>query len=332
MRLGVALLVVGGFVLWRWREATPPTGTLRVQRQLMGTVWNIEVAHGGRAAEASAAIDRAYAEVARVESLMSEWREDSPLSAVNRSAGGAPVEVPGELRAIIERSNQYSAKSGGAFDISWRGMGRLWKLDDSFRVPAPEAVAEAVARVNYRDIRIEGNRVGLARAGMSLGLGAIAKGYGVDRASGVLRQAGFANFLVDGGGDLYLGGDKDGTPWTIGIQHPRAERGQLLGRVRVRNQSLVTSGDYERFRIVDGVRYHHIIDVRNGYPARLCQSVSVMAPSAEQADALATALFVLGPEAGLALAKQEGVQAMIVDAQGQAHFTDGFRAQFVPAQ
>lgn len=317
-----ALLAAGSYLKRGWRAPQ----VLRVERPLMGTQWTIELAHSGDSLKAQQAVQKAFAELERIDALMSEWKPDSPLSAINAAAGRALVAVPEELRAIIERGMRYGDKSGGAFDITWHGMRQIWHFGaEPFRVPDAGAVEEARTRVNYRAIRIEGNRVGLMKPGMSIGLGGIAKGYAVDRAAAILRQAGFNDFLVDGGGDILVSGHKGERPWRLGIQDPRGERGTLLGVVTLSGGALVTSGDYERFRIVNGVRYHHIIDPHTGWPARVCQSVSVVAVSAEKADALATAIFVLGPQKGIELARAEGVETFIVDESGKRHWTEGFR-------
>ena len=317
---------------WRlWSRSASAPVAWSVQRPLMGTLWTFEVAPPGDAGAAGRALAAAIAEVERIEALMSEWREDSPLSALNRAAGGEAVETPAELRAILERGKSYGEKSGGAFDITWRGMGRIWRFDDAFRVPAPADVAAARLRVDYRRIAIDGNRVRLPLPGMAIGLGGIAKGYAVDRACEVLRTAGFPNHLVAGAGDIRTGGKKQGEPWRVGVQDPRRERGAVLGRVLLTGGAISTSGDYERFRIVEGVRYHHLIDPRTGYPAAKSMAVTVLAGSAEQADALATSIFVLGPEDGLALARREGVDALVIDPAGRWQQTDGFRRRFETA-
>lgn len=302
--------------------------TIRVQRPLMGTTWTIEVVDHGHADVARHAIDQAYGELARIDRLMSEWKPESPISQVNAAAGKHAVEVPEELRAIIERSNRYSEMSEGAFDITWHGMANIWHFDDRFVVPTKAEVDEARRHVNYRAIRIEGNRVFLPEAGMSIGLGGIAKGYAVDRASEVLARAGFHDSLVDGGGDIRVSGTHGGVPWQMGIQDPRQERGTLIGRVPASNVAVVTSGDYERFRIVNGVRYHHIIDARTGWPATAACSVTVISPTAEQGVVLAKIVFIFGPEKGLAIARAEGVDALLIDSAGKRYTTDGFLHQF----
>ncbi len=306
-----------------------PKQILTIQRPLMGTVWNIEVVDQGRPDRARAAVEKAYSELERIDALMSEWKPESPISQVNAAAGQHPVEVPAELREMLERSIRYSIVTDGTFDVTWRGMGNIWHFDDAFKPPAREAVEVARKKVNYRAIQIDGNRVFLP-SGMSIGLGGIAKGYAVDRAAQVLASYGFMDSLVDGGGDVMLSGTRLGEPWRIAIQDPRQPRGTILGMMRLSNCALVTSGDYERFRIVNGVRYHHIIDPRTGYPATASISVSVLSRTAEQGVVLAKGVFILGPDRGMALARQESIDALLIDPQEKRYFTPGFAKNFEP--
>ncbi len=338
-RMGTALIrtltslaLVGGVLALRFVSAPGHAGPgqiLAVERPLMGTVWKIEVVDRGRPDQARAAIENAYAELERIDALMSEWKPGSPISQVNDAAGKHSVEVPAELREMLGRSIGYSVATAGAFDVTWRGMGNIWHFDDTFKPPTKEAVEAARTKVNYRAIQILGNRVFLP-AGMSIGLGGIAKGYAADRASQVLATSGFTDSLVDGGGDVMLSGSRLGEPWRIGIQDPRQPRGAILGTMRLSNCALVTSGDYERFRIVDGVRYHHIIDPRTGYPASASISVSVISRTAEEGVVLAKGVFILGPDRGMALARRRGVEALLIDPQGRRHFTPGFAQNFEP--
>lgn len=330
-RLALALCLFAAVVVaMRVLPLDRTAGPLKLQRLLMGTVWTVEI-HGDAAAEAAArAAEAVFAELERIDAVMSEWKPESPISAVNAAAGGAPIEVPEELRALLQRAIHYSEASDGAFDVTWHGMRQIWRFDEGFEVPSAAAVEAARRLVNYRDIRIEGNRVGLARPGMSIGLGGIAKGYALDRAGAVLSAHGFRDFLIDGGGDILVSGSPSGRPWRLGIQDPRAERGELLGAVSLTGGVLITSGDYEQYRTVGGVRYHHIIDPRTGWPAPACQSVTVIGDSAERAVVLAKVIFIHGPERGLDLARADGVETLIVDAAGRRHLTPGFERRFEP--
>lgn len=294
----------------------------------MGTRWIIQVAPTNHIDPAVVweHIQTAFVEVARVESVMSEWQPDSPISALNNRAGKDPVEVPNELRDLILRAQNISEWSQGAFDITWKGMGNLWDLrDPAFAPPDDETIQQAVAHVDYRKITVDKNMVGLKETEMKIGLGGIAKGYGIDRAGRMLRDAGLRNFYIDGGGDILVAGLKYGRPWRVAVRHPRNGSGQFLTVVEMSDGAIVTSGDYENFRIHEGKRYHHILDPRTGKPAQGCQSVTVTAPLAETADAFATAVFVLGPKEGLRLIREQPqIEAMLVGAQGQIHLTEGF--------
>jgi thiamine biosynthesis lipoprotein len=204
-------------------------------------------------------------------------------------------------------------------------MEHLWRFNDPFEVPSQTTVNEALQFVDFRRISIADRHVSLPK-GFSIGLGGIAKGYAIDRAGAILEESGFRDFLVNGGGDILAKGKRGARPWSIGIRHPRGAPDELLAKVLLSDASVVTSGDYERFRIVDGVRYHHIVDPRTGYPAGKCQSVTVVAKTAEEADVLATAVFVLGHEKGLPLAATfPGIEAFVIDSDGRFWMTDGFR-------
>jgi thiamine biosynthesis lipoprotein len=179
--------------------------------------------------------------------------------------------------------------------------------------------------VDYKKVELHPGHVRLPK-GFAVGLGGIAKGYAIDRAGIILEESGFHHFLVNGGGDILAKGLRGQRPWSIGIRDPRGPRSELLAKVSVSDYAVVTSGDYERYRIVGGKRFHHIIDPRTGYPADKSRAVTIVARTAEEADVFATSLFVLGREEGLpVVADIPGVQAFVIDAEGQYWMTDGFR-------
>jgi thiamine biosynthesis lipoprotein len=329
----ILAILMGGWTAWKFSpsaiKSSSPQWMYSAEKELMGTRWMIQVAMTNRMNEKTLQehIDSAFEEVARVESIMSEWQEESPISAVNAAAGHDPVTVPDELRDLILRSKEISELSQGAFDITWKGIADLWQLrDDAFAPPSDHLVRQALDRVNYRKIKVNQNTVGLETTGMQIGLGGIAKGYGVDQAAKVLRAAGLNHFYIDGGGDIAVAGLKHGRPWRVAIRHPRKKPTELLTVVELSDAAIVTSGDYENYRIFNDQRFHHILDPRTGKPAQGCQSVTVTAPLTELADALATAAFVLGPEQGLKLILQyPNTDALIVDANGRFHMTDLFK-------
>ena len=269
-------------------------------------------------AGARALFGKALDELRRLESLLSEWRDDSDIGKVNK-ANGEWVTVGPEALEVIQKSIIASKLSDGTFDITFQIMGDLWKFgdarDEKPKVPNKNDVQKKKKLVDYRKIEFEGNKVRLGK-GQRIGLGGIAKGYIVDKVARVLRDGGLATFLVQAGGDLYGSGRKpDGSPWVSGIQDPRGGSGRFFGVLELEDHAFSTAGDYARAYVVDGKRYHHIIDPRTGYPATLCRSVTIWAPDALTADTVDDAVFILGPEKGLALVESlDSVGAVIVDA------------------
>lgn len=319
----------GGILLYRPSEQdSRATSLLEINRFLMGTSWTIKVPVSGKESGKGPleVIDSAFQELARIEELMSEWRPETPLSRINRESGIKPVEVPVELKEIIERGIEYGRLSDGAFDITWLGMGGLWHFGDDFRIPESHEVSEALARVDFRKIEVEGNQVFLPEKGMAIGLGGIAKGYAIDRAAKIMRDAGIRDFLIDGGGDILVEGRVGDRAWRVGVRNPRGGTGDLITKISVPGGAVVTSGDYERFKMVNGRRFHHIIDPRTGWPADQCRSVTLYSSSAERADVLATAVFILGVKKGSALVQKfADAEAMIVDSNGEIIMTEGFK-------
>ncbi len=305
---------------------------VRFGRSGMGTFIEFLVATD-RTVDAQGACAAAFDEVARIESVMSEWKEGSEVSRINKAAGESPVEVSAELMGVLKIARRISELSDGAFDVTWAALDGLWGFDqDNPRVPSHPELAARISLVGHKRMRLEDSppAVMLEQKGMAVGLGGIAKGYAVDRAAAILREKGFNDFIVYAGGDLYVSGEKSpGVPWTVGIQHPRV-RGALISAFPAPGGAVVTSGDYERYIEKDGVRYHHIIDLRTGKPARRAMAVTVLAKEAVMADAISTAIFVLGPEKGIALAeKVDGVEAVVIDPKGTPYLSKGLQGKVV---
>jgi thiamine biosynthesis lipoprotein len=312
-----------------WVEEQRVDGRLLVERAggVMGTSLRL-AAIGTDQASLERALVAAEAELRRVEDLFTDWRP-SPLMELNAAAGRGPVAVPDELAEVVERALLVAELTGGAFDPTWRGVGKLWNLKaQPPLVPSDEAVRDALVHVGFRavvvDREAEPPTVDMP-AGHELGLGGIAKGYGVDRAMAVLVAHGVEHAIVDAGGDLKVLGRHFDVPWEIAISHPR-RRGDVMAVLPVSNTCVVTSGDYERFALVDGQRLHHILDPRTGRPSTGCMSATVVGPDATVCDGLATALCVMGPEQGLALIERSGVyQAICVGMDGEVRATAGLR-------
>jgi len=292
---------------------------------VMGTELQLK-ALGPDAKALDRALDAAAVEIRRVEDLMTDWRP-SPLTTLNESAGSEPVTVPPELARLIARGLDLGRLTEGAFDITYAGAGKLWDFKASPpKVPDSHALEAALAAVDYRRVKVdlEASTV-LLPQGMRLGLGGIAKGYGVDRAMAVLLEHGVEHGMVSAGGDLKVLGRKFDELWQIAIRHPR-DRERVLAILPVSNTCVMTSGDYERFFVHEGRRYHHILDPRTGLPATGCMSATVVAQDAAYADALATAMCVLGPERGLALVERlPRVEALLVGLDGKPHASSGLR-------
>jgi thiamine biosynthesis lipoprotein len=303
---------------------------VRDDRTRMAAPMSIQIdAPADRAGAARAAMDAAYAEVDRLVALVSEWIPASDISRVNAAAGSSiGVQVAPETFTLVAKSVEIGNLTSGAFDVTFLPLGRAWDFKRTPPVvPAPEVIARARARVDYRRIVLDpaAHTVALADSGMAMGLGGIAQGYIADRVAELIRSHGFSDFVIDVSGDLRVDGRVGGHPWRVGIQDPR-RRGQVVASLPLADGiSVVTSGDYERYFEVEGRRYHHIMDPATGYPAMGCQSVTVVSKDTGIADALATGLFVLGPERGLALAERlPDVEALIIDANGAMHTTTGF--------
>ncbi|MBP1723232.1 MAG: FAD:protein transferase [Deltaproteobacteria bacterium] len=309
---GIVLLV---FIPPLLSAQNPPL--FRQSRILMGTSVEISVSQAD-SKTSEEAMEAAFQEVERINRLMSHYRPDSEVSQITQHAGEKEVRVSPETLEVIERALYFSRLSEGAFDITIGPVFRLWNFREG-KIPDREKLRDQLKRVDYRKIRADRSRstVYLDDPLMELDLGAIAKGYAVDRACEVLKKKGVANFLVNAGGDLKVGGEKEkGVPWTIGVQHPRLPS-DFIAKLQPQDAGVATSGDYEKFFIKDGERYHHVLIPSTGMPARECQSVTILAPSAMDADALATTVFVLGPKKSFALVeKVPGVHAVIVDRRG----------------
>jgi thiamine biosynthesis lipoprotein len=241
------------------------------------------------------------------------------VTQINRAAGKEWIRISPETIQVIKKAQQISELSEGGFDITVAPITELWRKAREKKIPpSAEEVKEKLGLVNFKNIEL--NREGkvyLKKKGMAIDLGGIAKGYAVDRAFDVLRSLGYKNLIVNAGGDLRAGGLKNNQPWSIGIQNPREPK-KILTRIPVSDMAVATSGDYERFLIYEGKRYHHIFNPRDGFPAEGCQSVTIVTKDGMTADGLATAVFVLGPEKGYSLCqKLDDVECLIVDKDGK---------------
>jgi thiamine biosynthesis lipoprotein len=315
-------------------SACASSGPRLVERsyESMGTELRVSVWTADEDA-ATDAIASVFTEMDRLENALSHWVEGSEIGRLNASAGMKPEPVSAELRELLAVARQVSDWTDGKFDVTFAAMSGLWKFDYQNRdgtVPDREEVARRRKLINYRDLVVddEAGTAFLRRAGMAVSLGGIGKGYAVDRARDILRRRGFADFMVRFGGDLYVAGLSGDRPWKLGIQDPRGPADRIFASASLSDRTLSTSGDYERFFLKDGRRYHHIIDPATGEPASGCRSVTILAGSATIADGLSTGVFVLGPEAGMALIERlPDVEGVIVGQDNRVLVSSGLQGK-----
>ncbi len=292
------------------------------QRELMGTRVSVELWQDDAAAAAHCA-GRAFAEISRIESIMSTYQAGSEISFINNNAAVAPVEISAEMAFLLRESLRFSELTGGAFDMTYASVGHAYDFR-ARQKPDDRAIAQGLAAIDYRHVELADGKIGFRHGGVRIDLGGIAKGYAVDRAAEALRACGISDALVSAGGDSRILGNRRGRAWMIGIRHPRDPDGIAL-RLPLANSAISTSGDYERYFIDAGERVHHIINPATGRPAAGSWSATVTGPDALTTDALSTSIFVLGATDGIALIESlEGIDAIIIDNRGKLHYSSGF--------
>lgn len=286
----------------------------------MGSEFKI-VLYTTREVEARRASDSAFARIAALNKALSDYDPESELMRLCDQAGGPAVSVSADLFRCLERAQAMSAVSGGAFDATIGPVGRLWRRARRNRVlPDPEAIAKARSLVGYRFVELDAkaSTVRLAKAGMKLDLGGIAKGFACDEAMAALKREGIASALVAGAGDIVCSGPPPGeSGWRIGVTAPEGDPEKASRFVSIRDASVSTSGDAERYVVIDGTRYGHIVDPATSLGITLRASVTVVARDGATADSLATAAFVLGPERGLRLIEDSGASGLFLVAGDQ---------------
>jgi thiamine biosynthesis lipoprotein len=320
-------LIVLSILLYSCQQQSPLL--IKRHRILMGTLVEISVI-GDDEEKAEEAIHDAFDEMKRVETLMSGRIPGNDVSRINESAGLKPAKVSVEVLKVTQRANEISRASRGGFDISIGTLLELWGFEgNGGRLPGEDEVGRALHSVDYRAIHVDetAGTVELKRKGMRIDLGGIAKGYAVDGAFELLTSRGYRNMIVNAGGDMRVGGKKINGPWVIGVQDPR-DRSRMLATLDAEDISIATSGDYERYFELGGIRYHHLLNPFTGFPARQCRSVTILTKDALSADALATAVFVMGPQDGLRFIEaMEGVEGLIVSADGEIVVSEGLKGK-----
>ncbi len=314
-------------------SCSPPQERLfKETRTSMYTVVEITVSSDS-AKKAKTAIDRAFNELDRLARLLNFYSEDSEVFIINRNAGDKPVKVSPETLEIIDKALYVSENTEGAFDITVGPVVRLWDFQNKV-LPDEKMIKEKLKLVGYRNVIVdkEKSTVFLKTKGVQIDLGGIIKGYAADRAVEILKKKGIKSGIVAVAGDIKVFGRKpptgsDSGLWNVGIQNPRQEsdRDEIIATIGLSDASISTSGDYQRFFIKDGKRYHHLLNPKTGYPAYGCQSVTIITKDAAFTDAFATGIFILGHEKGLDVIKKLGFDGVIVDRDGKIYVTEGIK-------
>lgn len=293
------------------------------EQAIMGTSITVELWHND-AQVAHQCIKKVMDEMHRIDATMSPFRHDSALSHINREAALKPVTISQELYNLIKRSIAVSKLSQGSFDITFASVGEKYNYRRKIK-PTDLEITKGLKHIDYRHLLLDDKHrtIRFASSGVKIDLGGIAKGYAVDNSIAILQQCGIQQAMVSAGGDSRLLSDKRGRPWMTGIRDPRSEQGSILV-IPLSNTAISTSGDYERYFIQDGIRYHHILSPKTGKPVHSTRSATVIGPDATTTDALSTTLFILGPNRGLDLAESlADIEAVIIDAKGRIHYSSG---------
>ncbi len=290
--------------------------------EVMGTISKVEL-ESNDSQLAEKLIDQVVEEMHRIDRLMSPFKPTSELSKINRLGANKSLLISQEMFRLLKTADHYSRITGGAFDISFSSVGYLYDYRKG-KKPSESQKNALVNKIDYRNIHLDdkSGTIRLDTAKIKLDLGGIAKGHAVDQCIQILIDAGIKNAFVSAGGDSRVLGKKNDRLWYIGVRHPRDEK-KLIVNLPLEEVAISTSGDYERFFIKDGIRYHHIIDPTTGDSSRVSQSVTILASTSTVADALSTSIFILGPEKGLELINNmANTSAIIIGKNGQLLYSN----------
>lgn len=297
----------------------------------MGTVISQKV-YG---ANAETTVNQTVEKIEFLEQLLTFNAPEGDINKLNENAGVKSIELNPETMKIIKKAQEVSGMSNGAFDITVGPLVKTWGIGSELeRIPSKEEIAKILPLVNYTELYLDNSSAGLKRKGQMVDLGGIAKGYAGDAAIEIYKQNGIESAFINLGGNVVtLGNKPDGSQWRVGIRNPRPqgkEAGQTVGTVKVTSKAVVTAGDDQRYFENKGVRYHHILDPATGYPAKSdLMSVTLITDSSLVADALDTAVFILGLEKGKDLIKQYGgVEAVFITTDKKIYVTDGIKDNF----
>jgi thiamine biosynthesis lipoprotein len=290
---------------------------------VMGTEVRVEL-WADDAAAGDEAMTAVMNEMRHVDENMSPYKPESELSRLNARAAREAVPVSPELFNLVKRSLWFSRETGGAFDITFSSVGYLYDYR-RYQRPSDAEIAAALPGINFHHLILDeqARTIRFARDGVRIDLGGIGKGHAVDRCIDLLKERGIAHAIVTAGGDSRVIGDRHGRPWNVGIRDPR-NRGKVIALVPLADEAISTSGDYERYFVEKGVRYHHIINPKTGKSAKGIRSVTIVGPDATTTDGLSTSVFVMGVKDGMKLVKRmKGIEAVIVDDRGRTYYSAG---------
>jgi thiamine biosynthesis lipoprotein len=310
-------------------QVTKPSISHSKSLKLMGNQFELTAVHESLEI-CKQAVENGILEVKRIEHLLTTFSEDSITASINKNAGLQPIQVPDEVFHLIERCQRISNLTQGAFDITYGSVDKkYWNFDTKMtQVPDPKIAKKAVKLIDYRNLVLDTKEktVFLKYKGMRIGFGGIGKGYAAEMAKKVMIAKGVESGVVNAAGVLTAWGNKiNGRPWTIGIADPNHKQ-KLFSQFEISNKSVATSGDYEKYFIIDGRRYSHTIDPVTGMPAQGLKSVTIICGNAELADALTTPIIVMGRDAGLHMINQlNGVEAIIIDQNEKIYYSKNIK-------
>lgn len=271
-------------------------------------------------------LQKAVQEISRIETLLTTYQKDSETNLINQNAGIKPVKVSLETFDLIKRSIKISEITQGAFDITYGSLDqKFWNFDTQMTsLPPKELLQKNIELINYQNIELDPEKrtVFLRRKGMRIGFGGIGKGYAAEKTKNLLKSMGVKTGIINASGDLSCWGRPEfGEAWTIGIAHPDFSN-MPFSTLEVTDLAIATSGNYEKFILIDGKKYSHTIDPKTGYPIQGIKSVTVLSPNAEISDAFATPISIMGIRAGLAMVNQmQGIECIIIDDDNQIYYS-----------
>lgn len=314
--LGLVLFLIGFFIA---RNSSDEVKNIKRTQILLQTVVEIQVRDTDEK-KAEDAISKAFAEVKRIDDLFTTHDVESPVGKLNNSVDSI-ISVDPEIYNLIVLCDSITRLSNGNFDVSLDNLSKVWGFYvKNPQLPARADIDSVLKESGWNNIILVGDNKIVKNKKVELNFGAIAKGYAVDRANNVLKNSGIKEALVNAGGEIRV----IGNDWVLGIQHPR-EINSIIQKIKLKENTVATSGDYEQYFELNGTRYHHILDPKTGYPAKGLQSVTVINKSNTFADALATAVFVMGNENGMKLIESlNDTEAMIIDSEGKIFYSSGF--------